>query len=118
MNLEVFAGIELINTLIVNFKQFADADTPILELKEKMLNFLKKCEVDKYITVQDKKIQKGIPKGISEQKPGKFLVQFTYKGKKYNKFFSAEPGERALKEATIWMQNKRKELKEEGSETK
>lgn len=101
------------------FKEFTHATTPVAELKKKTLDFLKKCEKKPYKTTQQRKKEKGIPKGISEQKPGRFLVQFRRKGIKYNKFFSQEPRAVALKLATEWMQNKKKELIQgEGSETK
>lgn len=99
-------------------KQFADSDTPVEELKNKMLEFLKECETKPFKTVQQRKAETDVPKGITEQKPGRFLVQFSYKKVKYTKFFSQEPREKALELAIGWMENKKKELKEEGSETK
>ena len=101
------------------FKEFTHPTTPVLELKKQMMDFLKKCETKPYETVQKRKSDRGIPKGIVEQKPGKYLVCFARKGMRYNKFFSQEPREEALRLATEWMQNKKKELiQEEGSETK
>lgn len=101
------------------FKQFADVDTPIIELKSQLLEFLTTCEKAPYKTVQQRKSITDVPKGISEQKPGRFLVQFAYKGKRHVKFFSQEPRSLALKIATEWMQTKKKELiQEESSETK
>lgn len=91
-------------------KQFADADTPVVELKRQLLEFLKACEDEPFQTTQQKKATKGIPKGISEQKPGRFLVQFSLRGTRYTKFFSQEPRESALQLATEWMQNKKEEL--------
>ena len=50
-----------------SFKQFADADTPVKELKKQLLDFMAQCEEKKYETVQHvKQIKRGIPKGISE----------------------------------------------------
>lgn len=95
------------------FKQFADATTPVVELKKQMLEFLQECEDKPYETIQKRKLNKGIPKGISEQKPGRFIVQFRYKGVRYDKFFSMEPRELALKNAIKWMQNKKLELNKE-----
>ena len=74
-------------------------------------------------TTQQRKKNSGIPKGISEQKPGKFLVQFRYNSIRYNKFFSDyRYGNRAtaLLHATEWMHNKKEKLHnhEESSETK
>jgi len=67
----------------------------------------------------NRKQETGVPKGISEQRTGRFLVQFRRKGTKYNKFFSQSPRANALKLATEWMNTKKKQLiQEEGSETK
>jgi hypothetical protein len=73
-----------------------------------------------YIPDTKKKVDKGIPKGITETKPGRFLVQFTKDKVRYVKFFSAEPRKQALQDAIEWMHNKKESLKtqEEGSETK
>lgn len=91
-------------------KQFADSDTPVETLKKQMLNFLKQCEQNPYQTIQQRKKDRGIPKGMTEQKPGRFLVQFAYKGTRYVKFFSNGTREEALHSATEWMENKKKEL--------
>ena len=91
-------------------KQFADDKTPILELKSQMLEFLKQCEINPYVNTQQKKIINGIPKGVIEQKTGRFLSIFTYKGIRYTKFFSQEPRSDALKDAIEWMQNKKEEV--------
>lgn len=99
-------------------KDFTSATTPVPELKEQMLSFLKKCETTPFKSVQRCKAETDVPKGMTEQSPGKFLIQFAYKGTRYTKFFGNPPREKALADATIWMANKRKELKEEGSETK
>lgn len=101
------------------FKQFADAETPVEDLKRQMMEFLSACEDNPYVTVQQRKQLSGIPKGIVEQKPGRFLVCFAKKGIRYNKFFSMSPRESALAAAVEWMQNKKSELaQEEGSTTK
>lgn len=100
------------------FKQFADTTTPVEILKQQMLDFLQECENNPYQTVQARKKEKGIPKGISEQKPGRFLVQFGYKGKRYTKFFWNDDRNISLAQATEWMNNKKASLIEEGSETK
>jgi hypothetical protein len=101
------------------FKQFADADTPIETLKRQMLEFLQQCESEPYVTVQKRKSDRGIPKGISEQKPGRFIVQFAYKGKRYTKFFWNNDRAISLAAATEWMNAKKESLlQEESSETK
>lgn len=101
------------------FKEFTSATTHVAELKERMLTFLKKCMKKAYVTTQKRKQSTGVPKGITEQRPGRFLVQFRRKGIKYNKFFSQSPRVIALKLAIEWMNNKKKQLIQgEGSETK
>lgn len=95
------------------FKQFADATTPVADLKKQMLEFLQECEEQPYETTQKRKQDKGIPKGISEQKPGRFIVQFSFRGTRYTKFFSMKPRELALQNAVEWMQNKKEELNQE-----
>ena len=75
-----------------------------------MLEFLKQCEINPYVNTQQKKIIIGIRKGVIEQKTGRFLSIFTYKGIRYTKFFSQEPRSDALKDAIEWMQNKKEEV--------
>lgn len=111
-------GYRILNHPKCSFKQFADSSTPILELKANMLKFLELCNDKPYETSQKRKQREGIPKGISEQKPGRFLVQFSLYGIKYNKYFSQSPREEALRLATEWMQNKKDQIKVERSETK
>lgn len=97
-----------------SFKQFTDDidnGIPVLELKEQMLNFLKQCEKTPYITTQQSKLIIGIPKGIQEQKPGKFLVCFSYNSIKYTKFFGVNTRDKNLMNAIEWMENKRECLK-------
>ncbi len=86
------------------------------ELKRRLLEFLKECDKNPFLTVQQKKKLTDVPKGMAEQKAGRFLVQFRYKGIRYDKFFSQEPRSVALKLATEWMKNKRKELKQDNNE--
>lgn len=93
-----------------SFKQFTDAITPILELKQQMLNFLKECEKTPYITMQKEKHFNGIPKGIQEQNPGKFLVCFTYKSIKYTKFFGLLERDKNLIDAINYMEITKKSL--------
>jgi group I intron endonuclease len=93
-------------------KEFADKTTPVEELKRRMLDFLAQCEKKPFKTVQQRKREEtDVPKGISEQKPGRFLVQFAYQGQRHNKFFSQEPREEALKQAINWMNMKKFLLK-------
>lgn len=93
-------------------KQFADYTTPIAELKRQLLEFLNQCEAEPFKTVQQRKALTGVPKGISEQKPGRFLVQFRYKGIRYDKFFYVKDDrDQSLKLAIEWMNKKKAELK-------
>jgi hypothetical protein len=105
-------GYRIVNHPNCKSKQFADEQTPVEELKTQTLEFLEKCNKVPYKTLQQVKKEKGIPKGISEQKPGRFLVQFRYKGIKYDKYFSQSPRDEALNLATKWMNLKKDELKE------
>jgi hypothetical protein len=98
-------------------KQFADSHTPTNELKSQLLEFMRglnDLEQEHKSHHHDKQSIANIPKGISEQKPGRFLVQFRLRGTKYTKFFSQSPRKRALRKATQWMERK-KILLEEGS---
>lgn len=91
-------------------RQFADKATPVEVLKKRTLDFLKKCETIPYKNILQSKAETGVPTGMSEQKPGRFLVQFRTKNIKYVKFFSQEPREKALWLATAWMNEKKKLL--------
>lgn len=94
-------------------KQFADYTTPISELKRQLLEFLNQCEAEPFKTVQQRKALTGVPKGISEQKPGRFVVQFKYKGIRYDKFFYVKDNrDQSLKLAIEWMNKKKIELKQ------
>ncbi len=118
-------GYRIVNHPNCKFKQFADGTSPIEDLKHQLLDFLDKCKITPYKTVQQQKSMTDVPKGISEQKPGKFVVQFAYKGIRYTKCFTSSNRSVSLAKAIMWMNNKKKELiqvipniKEEGSETK
>lgn len=86
-----------------SFKQFADATTPVPELKIQLLAFMKECESKIYITTQKAKLVSEVPKNIQEQKPGHFMVMFVHKGNKYEKYFSMPPRELALANAIEWL---------------
>lgn len=94
-------------------KQFADSTTPVEDLKKQTLEFLQKCELNPFETVQQKKAKTDVPKGITEQKPGRFLIQFGYKGKRYTKFFYNDDRSISLKNAIVWMSAKKEELKQQ-----
>lgn len=92
-------------------KHFTDPNVSVKELKQRTLDFLKYLENNKHKTIQEKKCELGIPKGIYEQKPGKFSVEFIYKKKSYSKYFTQTPREKALKLAIEWMNITKKQLK-------
>lgn len=69
-------GYRITNHPNCKHKQFADKTTPMHILKQKTLDFLKECEKTPYKTIQQKKAENGIPKGISEDnKKDAFKVQ-------------------------------------------
>lgn len=103
------------------FKQFVDASTPVEELKRQTMAFLKECESVPYITTQQRIINKGMVKGLTEQYANKFCASFRYKGQRESRYFSKGTREENLRDATVWITEKRKELKdiyEKGPETK
>lgn len=95
-----------------SFKQFADATTPVPELKSQLLAFMKECESKTYITTQKAKLVSEVPKNIQEQKPGHFMVMFVHKGNKYEKYFSMPPRELALTNAIKWLEAEKVRVKD------
>jgi hypothetical protein len=95
-------------------KQFASETVSIAVLKQNLLHFLARLEKEGNVkSDQEIKLAKGIPKGIIADKKGNYLVQFTYKKRRYNKYFSQSDKSEALKMATEWMNAKKEELKKE-----
>lgn len=94
-------GYRILNHPDCTFKQFADAETDILILKQKTLQFLELCKTTKYKSIQKQKLDRGVPKNIIEQKPDEFLVCFTYNGNRYTKYFGSNPKEPRFNNTTL-----------------
>ena len=99
-------------------KQFADSATPVADLKRQLLEFMEALKHTEFKTVQQRKQEeRGIPKGIIEQKPGKFLVCFSRKRIRYTKFFGTDTRDKNLQDAIEWQKNKLEEISSENTQT-
>ena len=106
-------GYRVVNHPNCKSKEFTvpvDSQVTDEELYEKTFAFMKRLKTTEHKTQQQLKAEKGIPKGISEQRPGRFIVQFRRNGIRYTKFFSQSPRSEALRLATEWMETKKQEI--------
>jgi hypothetical protein len=109
-------GYRIVNHPFCKLRQFIrnKKTVDLLKLKQEVIDFLKKIDINPYVERSNIKRDNGIPEGIIELKEGKFLVQLRFQKRRFCKSFGYNSREENLKNAIECMNEQKEKIKSQG----